>query len=149
MGEIEVDGLDAQRLLISLLSTLSYDLVMLSGVSFGGFNLVDLKSLTRRIRKPVIAVIRERPDNRAVRDALRKHFGDWRQRWSAVKDAGRLYSCKPLSDEPRLYYEVRGCSPASAKRIILSSSTVSRLPEPVRVAGLLARGLRGSTVRIP
>ena len=148
LGEVEVDGHDARRILISLLGTLSYDVVMLSGVSFAGFNLVNLKLLARKVRKPVIAVVRERPDNRAVRRALRKHFPDWRQRWGAVKDAGRLYSCKPLADEPKLYFESRGCSPASARRIIVSSSSVSRLPEPVRVAGLIAKGIRGS-VRIP
>jgi len=149
LGEIEVDGVDAQRILISLLGTLSYDIVMLSGVSFAGFNLVDLKLLARKVRKPVIAVVRERPDNRAVRNALRKQFGDWKERWKVVKDAGRLYSCKPLADEPKLYFEVGGCSPASARRIIVSSSTVSRLPEPVRVAGLIAKGIRWSAVRIP
>jgi len=123
---------------------------MLSGISFAGFNLVDIKLLARRVGKPVIAVIRERPDNKAVRDALRKHFVDWRQRWRAVKNAGRIHSCRPLADEPRLYFEVRGCSPASARKIILSSSTISRLPEPVRVAGLLAKGLRGgSGIRTP
>ena len=142
LGLIEVDGLDAQRILTSLLATVSYDVVMLSGVSFGGFNIVDLKLLARKVGRPVIAVIRERPDNKAVRGALRKHFDDWRERWRKVKNAGRLYSCKPMADEPKLYFEVGGCSPASARRIIVSSSTVSRLPEPIRVAGILAKGLR-------
>jgi hypothetical protein len=149
LGEIEVDGIDAQHILTSLLNTLSYDAVMLSGVSFGGFNLVDLKVLARKIGKPVIAVIRERPDNRAVRDALRKHFVDWRTRWGAVKNAGRLYSCKPVADEPRLYFEVKGCSPILAKKIIVSSSIISRLPEPVRVAGIIARGLGGRSIKLP
>jgi len=149
LGAIDVDGVDAQGILVSLLRRLSYDVVMLSGISFAGFNLVDLKWLAGKVGKPVIAVIREKPDNKAVRDALRKHFGDWRRRWRAVKDAGSIYSCKPLADEPRLYFEARGCSPASARKIIVSSSTVSRLPEPVRVAGLLAKGLRGSEIRTP
>ena len=148
-GEIGVDGLDAQRVLVSLLKPLSYDIVMLSGISFAGFNLVDLKLLAREVGKPVIAVIRERPDNKAVRDALRKHFRDWRQRWRAVKDAGRLYSCRPIPDEPKLYFEARGCSPSSARRMIVSSSAVSRLPEPVRVAGIVARGMSGPPVKIP
>jgi hypothetical protein len=149
VGTIEVDGIDAPETLLSLLSTLHYDVVMLSGVSFGGFNLINIKELALNTGKPVIAVIREKPNNKAVRDALRKHFADWRLRWSTVKDAGPLYSCKPLAEEPRLYFEVRGSSPSFARRIIASSSLISRLPEPVRVAGILARGLRGSLVTIP
>jgi hypothetical protein len=149
LGEIDVDGVDAQQTLLSLLSALSYDVVMLSGISFGGFNLVDIKAVARKVGKPVIAIIREKPNNREVRDALRKHFPDWEDRWRAVKGAGRLYSCKPVADEPKLYFEVRGSSPSAAGRIIAASSTISRLPEPVRVAGLVAKGLRGCGIRIP
>ena len=141
LGAIEVDGTDANQVLRSLLGSLSYDVVMLSGISFGGFNLVDMKRLARSTGKPVIAVIREKPNNKAVQAALRKHFADWRRRWRIVQDAGPLYSCKPLAKEPRLYFEVRGGSPALARRVIVSSSLISRLPEPVRVAGILAKGL--------
>jgi endonuclease V-like protein UPF0215 family len=141
LGAIEVDGTDASTVLRSLLSSLSYDVVMLSGISFGGFNLVDMNRLARSTGKPVIAVIREKPNNKAVHAALRKHFPDWRERWRIVQDAGPLYSCKPLAHEPKLYFEVKGASPALARRFIVASSQISRLPEPVRVAGILAKGL--------
>jgi len=141
MGRITVDGMDASRVLTSLLIRLRYDAILLSGISFGGFNLIDLKRLSQATRRPVIAVTGERPSNAAVRSALRKHFADWKERWRIVENAGRLYSCKPLPEEPKLFFEVRGTSSQSAKRIIISSAAISRLPEPVRVAGLLARGL--------
>ena len=141
VGTIEVDGVDAQQVLLTLLNPLSYDAVMLSGISFGGFNLIDIKRLARRTGKPVIAVIRERPNSKAVRDALRKHFDDWRLRWKFVEHAGLLYSCKPVAEEPSLYFEVAGASPGFAIGAIASSSLISRLPEPVRVAGILAKGL--------
>ena len=143
LGRIVVDGVDALPVLLSLLKGLTYDFVMLSGIAFAGFNLIDIKKLARRVRKPVIAVIREKPNNRAVRQALRKHFPDWRRRWVMVEHAGPLYTCKPVSDEPRLYFEVSGASPAFARRVVVSSSFVSRLPEPIRVAGILVKGLRG------
>jgi endonuclease V-like protein UPF0215 family len=113
---------------------------MLSGVSFAGFNVVDIRVLARKIRRPIVVVIREKPDNKAVRAALQKHFDDWRERWNAVKAAGRLYSCKPIRNEPKLYFEVSGGSPTFARQTIISSSAVSRLPEPVRVAGIVAKG---------
>jgi hypothetical protein len=141
VGRIEVDGVDAGHVLLSLLHTFSYDVVMLSGISFGGFNVIDINQLAQIIKKPVIAVIGEKPDNRAVRQALRKHFADWRRRWRAIENVGSLYSCKPLAQEPRLYFEVRGASPDFARTAIASSSVISRLPEPVRVAGIIARGI--------
>ena len=142
VGSIQVDGTNAHRVLVSLLRNFSYDTVMLSGISFGGFNLIDMKRLALVTGRPVIAVIGEKPNNRAVREALRKHFDDWRRRWSMVMNAGHLYSCKPLAGEPRLYFEVGGGSPSFARGTIASAALVSRLPEPVRVAGIIARGLR-------
>ena len=142
LGVIQIDGVDACSVLSSLLKGFRYDVVMLSGISFAGFNLIDIKKLAQHLHKPVIAVIREKPNNRAVRNALRKHFTDWRQRWAMVKHAGPLHSCKPVPDEPELYFEVRGGSPDFARLMIMASSFISRLPEPVRVAGILAKSLR-------
>lgn len=136
-----VDGTDVTEVLLSLIRRMRYDAILLSGISFAGFNLIDIKKLAHLARKPVIAVTGGRPDNVAVRSALHKHFSDWKERWRAVQNAGRLYSCKPLASEPKLYFEVSGGSVGLAKDIIVSSAMVSRLPEPVRVAGLVAKGL--------
>lgn len=141
LGCIQVDGRDANRVLAPILKTMRYDLLMLSGISFGGFNIVDIVELARSTRKPVIAITGEKPDNAAVRRALQKHFSDWRERWRMVRNAGQLYACKPLPAEPKLYFEVKGASPSFAKKTITSAARISRLPEPVRVAGLIAKGL--------
>jgi len=141
IGRVEVDGTDANSVLIALLKTMTYEVIMLSGISFGGFNLVDIKCLSEEVGKPVIAVVGGRPNNTAVRHALREHFEDWKRRWQIVRNAGSLYSCRPLLKEPKVYFEVKGGSPSFARKVIASSSMISRLPEPIRVAGLLARGL--------
>ncbi len=141
VGRIHVDGRDANRVLTSILKTVRFDVVMLSGISFAGFNLIDIAELAQSTRKPVIAITGRRPDNAAVRLALRKHFIDWQERWRMVQNAGRLYTFKPLPQEPKLYFEVQGASPSFAKKAIASTATISRLPEPIRVAGILARGL--------
>ena len=141
LGRIEVDGRDANRVLNSLLKNLRFDVVMLSGISFGGFNLVDIHQLSRSTRKPVVVISRERPDNPAVLRALRKHFSDWEERWHIIRNAGRLYEFKPLPQESKLYFELNGAAPSFAKKAIASAAIISRLPEPIRVAGILARGL--------
>ena len=141
VGRITVDGTDATRVLVSLVRSMRYDAILLSGISFGGFNLVDIRKLSQATHRPVIAITGGRPNNAAVLSALRKHFPDWKERWRIVKDAGRLYSCKPLAKEPELYFEVRGASAAFAKKAISSTAAISRLPEPIRVAGILAKGL--------
>jgi endonuclease V-like protein UPF0215 family len=141
VGRIEVDGRDANKVLMSLLRSLRYDVVMLSGVSFGGFNVVDIATLSKKLHKPVIAITGDRPHNEAVRKALREHFVDWRDRWRMIRSAGKIYSYAPLRKEPRLYFEVKGATALFAKKAIGSTAVISRLPEPIRVAGILARGL--------
>ena len=141
VGTIEVDGNDAAIVLQALLRRLRYDLVLLSGISFAGFNLIDISNLARKLHKPIIAISREKPNNRAVKLALREHFEDWKTRWSIVCAAGRLYSCKPLASEPKLYFEVKGATPEYARRVIMGTAFISRLPEPLRVARILAHGL--------
>jgi hypothetical protein len=141
IGTIEVDGTDARDILKRMLRRLRFDLVMLSGITFGGFNLIDIRALARDLHRPVIAISGERPNNQAVRKALRDHFADWEERWRSVLSAGRLHSCKPLHSEPRIHFEVKGMTPNIAKRIITGTAVISRLPEPIRIAGRVAKGL--------
>jgi hypothetical protein len=142
-GSIRVDGRDANDAVMRLLKTTpcDFDVVMLSSISLGGFNLVNLPKLAHDLRKPVITITRDKPDNDAVRRALLDHFTDWRERWAAVVAAGPVYSCKPMRGEPKLYYEVKGASPTFARRLIKANAAISRVPEPLRVARILARGL--------
>jgi len=141
MDRIEVDGRDSNRVLRSILGKMKFDLVMLSGISFGGFNVVDIAELSKFLHRPVVALSGERPDNHAVREALRDHFDDWKERWRMVRNAGKIYSYRPLANEPSLFFEVQGGSPILVKEAIALTSRISRLPEPIRVARILARSL--------
>lgn len=144
VGSIEVDGTDANVVISSLVGGMRCDIVMLSGISFGGFNVVDIAKLSKTLRRPVIAITGERPHNEAVRMALREHFADWKERWRKVRQAGRIHSVA-LHNEPRLYFEVQGATNLFAKKAIASTAVISRLPEPIRVTRILARGLSGLT----
>lgn len=147
-GTIEVDGTDGQTVLKSLVRSLSSDLVMLSGISFAGFNIIDISKLAHELKKPVLAISGDKPDNRAVRKALKDHFADWEKRWSSIRSAGKLYSCRPLKDEPKLYFEVGGAKADFGNSVISRTAVISRLPEPIRVARIMAKGLSSLTATI-
>jgi len=138
---LTVDGTDADSVVRSLLKGLKFDVLMLSGISFAGFNVVDISLLARRLRKPVIAITGEKPNNASVKKALKAHFPDWNERWRKVLAAGRLHSLIIHGYASRVYFEIMGSSPAFARTVIRSNSLISRLPEPIRVAGIVARGL--------
>jgi len=141
VGEITVDGLDATEILAKLLNNWAFDAVFLSGVSFAGFNLIDADAIYKKFRRPVIVVSGDKPDNIAVKKALQTHFTDWEARWRIIRKLGRIYSAAPVVAEPPLYFEAVGLSARSAKLMIRALAVSSRLPEPIRVARLIARGL--------
>jgi len=140
-GWITVDGLDATDRAQALLEKLPKAPVLLSGVTFGGFNLIDPWRVQRRFRTPTVAVVGSRPDNKAVKRALVKHFPDWKERWRIIRPLGPLRSVRTVADEPPLFYEAFGCTASEAKNILAGHARVSRIPEPIRVASLVARGL--------
>jgi len=138
---ITVDGLDATEKLTSMLHRWSFDAVMLAGVSFAGFNLVDPTIVFEEFNKPVIVISRTKPNNIAVKTALRRHFGDWRVRWSVFEKLGSMYAVVSMPAKPPIYVEVVGAELDWASRLIRAASVCCRVPEPIRVAKLVARGL--------
>lgn len=142
-GWIGVDGLDGTEQALKLLSSLPARglPILLAGVTFGGFNLVDPRRLQKRFRTPAIVVVGYRPDNRAVKRALVRHFPDWRKRWQIIRSLGPLRTVRTMESENPIFYEAFGCSSGVARNILRSWAVVSRIPEPLRVAGLVARGL--------
>jgi uncharacterized protein len=149
-GWIGVDGLDGTDKALKLLSTLSLTNcpILLAGATFGGFNLIDPRRLQKRFRTPTIVVVGSRPDNRAVKRALVRHFSDWRERWSVIRSLGPLRTVRTVASENPIFYETFGCSSSGAREILKSWALVSRVPEPLRVAGLVARGLFPAQPRV-
>ncbi|MFQ5836532.1 MAG: DUF99 family protein [Candidatus Bathyarchaeia archaeon] len=138
---ITVDGLDATEKLTSMLRRWSFDAVMLAGVSFAGFNLVNPAIVFEEFSKPVIVISRTKPNNVAVKNALRQHFEDWRVRWSVFEKLGSVYEVVSMPAEPPIYVEVIGAELEWASKLIRATSVCCRVPEPIRVARLVARGL--------
>lgn len=141
IAEITVDGLDATEKLAEILNNLDFVAVMLAGVSFAGFNVIDPTVIHERFGKPVIIVARTKPDNKAVKQALQRHFEDWKIRWKVFEKLGSIHRIVVLIGEPPVYVETVGVGVKWACDIIRALAVDSRVPEPIRVGRLIARGL--------
>jgi len=141
VDRVLVDGLDASERLVGMLKGLCFDAVMLAGVSFAGFNLINPFLIFEEFRKPVIVISRTKPDNLAVKSALVRHFDDWRVRWSIFEKLGPVFEVVSMPNEPPLYVEVVGSDISWASGLIRALTSVCRVPEPLRVARLIAHGL--------
>jgi endonuclease V-like protein UPF0215 family len=142
--KVEVDGFDAtEKIEVMITASPHYKqlrIIMLDGVTFAGFNVVDIKKLNEKTRLPVIAVTRDRPDFRDIRKALEK-LPYPMKRWKAVVDAGEIFEVNTRSKKERVYMEISGIVEEDARKILKITSTRSSVPEALRVAHLVASGI--------
>lgn len=140
--KIAIDGLDATEKIASMIIGSPHRrqlrLVMLSGVTFGGFNMVDIKKLNSITELPVLVLTRDKPDLDAIHSAL-KSLTATEKRWQIILAAGEIYEVKNKGS--KLYMGLAGLSLADAQTILELTSTRSSFPEPLRVAHLIASGI--------
>ena len=146
--KIAVDGFDATEKIASMITNSPHcrqlRVIMLKGITFGGFNVVDIKALHAETKLPVIAVTREKPNLAEIREAL-KHLPKCEERWSAVLNAGELVEVATMHGKERVYVHVAGISAEDARRVLRLTSTRSNVPEALRVAHLVASGISSET----
>jgi endonuclease V-like protein UPF0215 family len=141
-ANIAIDGLDATEKLASMINTSSHRrqlrLVMLNGITFAGFNVVDIKKLNTTTGLPVLALTRDKPDLDRIHEAL-KNLPNSEERWKMILEAGEINEVQ--NNCTKVYVELAGLSLCDAEKIIKVTSTRSCLPEPLRVAHLIASGI--------
>jgi len=141
--KVAVDGLDATEKLIKRINSSRHKpqlkVIMLDGITLGGFNLVDIKKLWKKTGIPVIVINRKKPDIKAVEEALKKHFKDWEERMKIVEHAGKIRSMKV--NDFKIYYQAVGLPEDEVKEIILLSLKRAQIPEPLRAAHIIATGI--------
>ena len=142
--EVHVDGLDATEKLIRLINSSrqkpQLKVLMFDGITLGGFNIIDIKKLNDSTGLPVIVINRKHPDINSVEEALRNNFWDFKKRWGMILNAGKIKVCN-LKNGKKVYYQAIGMEDEEAEEIIQLSSTHSDIPEPLRVAHLVATAL--------
>ncbi|MFQ5986860.1 MAG: DUF99 family protein [Thermoplasmata archaeon] len=140
--EVEVDGTDATERLVEALQNSRFReglaLVMIDGVALGGFNVVDIATVYSGTGVPTMTVTRKEPDLEAMEVALQAKFTDWTERMEVIRRA-------PLErvETPHkpLYVLREGIALEDAKDLIRRSTVRGALPEPLRIAHLVATAL--------
>lgn len=143
-SEITRDGLDATGVIVAMIkNSRHYDqlrVIMLDGITYGGFNVVDIEELYRETGLPVIVIMRSYPDFEKIRAALR-HFSDGEARWEIIKKAGEIEKMVTGRKGTPIYVQKAGIGAKSTEKIIHLTSIRSSIPEPLRVAHLIATGI--------
>jgi len=141
---VQVDGNDATEKLAEMITHSPHypqlRVIMLNGVTLAGFNIVDIKEFHEKVKLPIIAVTRDKPDFEDIKKAL-KNLPESEKRWKAIERAGKMIKVHTREREEPIYVHVAGVSEETAKRILMNTSTRSNIPEALRVAHIIASGL--------
>lgn len=143
-SNITRDGMDATDVIIEMItSTKHYPqirVIMLDGVTYGGFNPVDIVRVFEETELPVIVIMRARPDFEKIESALR-NLSNPDERLEIIRRAGEITKVITNDVSNPIYMQCVGLDVDSACSIIQLSSTRSNVPEPLRVAHLIATGV--------
>jgi endonuclease V-like protein UPF0215 family len=138
-GEVERDGLDATDTLCQLLLDSKFlpqlHLILLDGLGFGGFNLVDLPTLAARLQRPCVAVMRRYPNFTKIEAAL-SHLRDRELRLKLIQRAGTIHH------HPPFFFQVCGESPLIIASALNTLTDCGKVPEALRIAHLIGAAVK-------
>ena len=138
-GAIEKDGGDAAEALARMVVQSRFDahirLVMLQRITLGGFNVVDVFELRRRLARPVLVIARRQPDLNAIRAALRKHIPAGAAKWRTIERLG------PMEPAGQVFIQRVGIEREAALETVHHFTIHGHMPEPLRSAHLIAGAL--------
>jgi endonuclease V-like protein UPF0215 family len=138
-AKVRRDGVNATAVLIHTLRASRFvaqtHLVLLQGIAFAGFNVVDLEALHQALHLPVMAVVRRRPNLPRIKSALLEHVPGGLRKWRLIEKAG------PVESVAGLFVQRAGIGIDDAGRELKRLAVHSSMPEPLRTAHLIAGGV--------
>ncbi len=135
---VPVDGADITGFLAGWISELKWkptlDLIVLGGITIAGLGIVDLDRLADRLKIPVATATRRSTSESDLHRALRA---------AGLEDRLPMVENAPKSRRVRrgLHLASAGASPESIDRMIDATLNKALLPEPLRVAHLVAAAI--------
>jgi len=137
-GRVRRDGRNATARMVELVRGSQFDrhvrAILLSGIAVAGFNVVDVHALSAALGRPVVVVARRPPRYAAIRQAL-AHVRGGERKWALIEAAGAM---EPLVG---VYVQRVGISLADTTGLLAATTLHGKLPEPLRVAHLIAGGV--------
>ena len=144
-GEATVGGDDATRSVLNMFRKLrraDVNLLMLSGCIISRYNIIDLDELARLSGLPVVCLTYN--ESKGIEGAIRRHFKHPEERLESYRKLGRRTSIL-LHTGYKAFVRNARISDTDAKRVLDAFTLQGGVPEPVRLAKLVARS--GSTLR--
>ena len=142
--KVKVDGSNSTNQLIKIVRKTKHlgqlQCIMTDGIALAGFNVLDIQQINKKTKLPVIVVIRRKPNLKKIEKALKNaNKKTYKKKLGLMKKAGKIYKTKIKNKN--LYFQIVGIKEKQAKEIIKISATHAVIPEPLRIAHLIASGV--------
>jgi endonuclease V-like protein UPF0215 family len=138
-GRVRRDGANATREMIRAIEASQFaehiQAVLLQGIAVAGFNVVDVHALHEALDVPVLAIVRRQPDFAAIHRALFARTRGAERKWRLIQAAGNLDRIRGV-----LVQRV-GITIDRARDLLAATTLHGNLPEPLRLAHLIAGGV--------
>ena len=144
MTRFAIDGPDVAAFLAGWIDSLrfrpSLRAVVLGGITIAGLAIVDLEDLSRRTGLPVLSVTRKQPSNTELERALCT---------AGLDDRLELLARTPAATRvnDHLWVTCAGVGPDEAARLLTTCRRKGELPEPLRLAHLIATAIEAGESR--
>ena len=139
--KVERDGEDATVKTIEMINKSKFrsqlQAILLDGIAFGGFNVVNIQAIEQHTRIPVITIIRKYPDFEAIKATLQKLGME--QKYQLMELAGRPQSVEV--NKTKIWFQHIGCTKETAEEIIKLTTIHGNTPEPLRIAHIIGQGI--------
>ena len=133
-GYIKADGWDSTEKLSQLIVNSKFysqlHLVLLDGIGMGGFNLIDLPRLSKKVQLPCVAVMRKLPNLKKMKQAICL-LPEPEKRLGLLQKAGKIYAYPPF------YFQVCELSPELTAKVLQRLTDRGHVPEALRLAHLI------------
>ncbi len=144
-AKVRRDGANSTSTLVRLLSQSRFkghiQVIMLQGIAFAGFNVIDLHRLHESLRIPAVVVARKHPDLNAIKRALLHRVPGGERKWVLIERAG------PMERVGGIYVQRAGLTLTQVDTLLGRFAIHSTIPEPLRVAHLIAGGIEAGESR--
>jgi endonuclease V-like protein UPF0215 family len=114
--------------------------VLLGGITIAGLGIVDVRALAARLGIPVLVVNRREPRDEPLLDALSA---------AGIAERSEIVLAAPPATRVAdgLWLSAAGADPARAAELVLAARHKSQLPEPLRLAHLIAAAIASGESR--
>jgi endonuclease V-like protein UPF0215 family len=140
-SRVAVGGMDATSAIIGMVSDLErrdINVMMISGAVIAWYNIIDPAAVHNATGLPIIMVTYE--ESEGLEEDLKHHFPGDQERLLAYRLLGDRFSVR-LHTGYTAFIRPYGLSLEDAVRLCNDFTLEGKIPEPLRVARLVARGL--------